>query len=147
MRIKGDAFSFRCFRCEWSGSSYGVDVESAAAEFRPPDSGRAMAAMLELWRNGRLIEPGTVAANYLAARDCGLPHPEGDLRWHPALGIPAAMSGPSLLALMTHAVTCAPLSLHRTWITATGKAKRRRASPLLARPVAAPWRREAVARR
>ena len=82
-----------------------------------------MADMLELWCYGRLIEPGTVAASYLAARNCALPHPEGDLRWHPAMRHPCGHVGPVLLALMTHAVTCDPLSLHRTWITATGKAK------------------------
>ena len=119
VRINGDRFTFRCFRCEWSGSSYGVDTESAAADFtpqRPPDP----AAMLELWRNGRLIEPGTVAASYLAARNCALPHPEGDLRWHPALRHPCGFVGPVLLALMTHAVTCAPLTLHSTWIMPDG---------------------------
>ena len=121
VRIKGDAFTFRCFRCEWSGSSYGVDVESVAAAFKPPDPGRAMAAMLELWRNSRPIEPDTVAASYLAARGCRPPDPEGDLRWHPALEHPCGHVGP-VCGVDAHAVTGAPLSLHRTWITATGKA-------------------------
>ena len=76
--------------------------------------------MLELWRNGRLIEPGTAAASYLEARACALPHPDGDLRWHPALRHPSGFVGPVLLALMTDAVTCAPLTLHRTWIKPDG---------------------------
>ena len=118
--IRGDAFTFRCFRCEWSGSSQAwTSPKARLADFRPPrpaDPGR----MLELWPNGRLIEPGTVAASYLEARNCALPHPDGDLRWHPALRHPSGFVGPVLLALMTDAVTCAPLTLHRTWIMPDG---------------------------
>ena len=32
------------------------------------------------------------------------------------------ITGPALIGLVTHARTCKPLSLHRTWIKATGKA-------------------------
>jgi hypothetical protein len=64
--------------------------------------------------------PGTVAADYLAARRCALPHPEGDLRWHPEVRHPSGHVGPALLALVTDAVTCEPLTLHR--------ARRRRCS-------------------
>ena len=119
VRIKGAAYTFRCYRCEWSGGICG-DTESVVAEFKPADLGRAMASMLELWRYGRLIEPGTVAASYLAARNCALPHLEGDLRWHPALRHPSGFVGPVLLALMTHAITGDPLTLHRTWIQPGG---------------------------
>ena len=107
---------------EQKGNGETTGASKARARARKPETTIA-AAMLELWRNSRPIEPGTVAASYLAARDCRLPHPGGDLRWHPALEHPCGHVGPVLLALMTHAVTCAPLSLHRTWITATGKAK------------------------
>ena len=43
------------------------------------------------------------------------------MRWHPALKHPAScLVGPALVALVTHAVTRAPLTLHRTWIRADG---------------------------
>jgi putative DNA primase/helicase len=120
VRIRGDEFTFRCFRCEWSGTSQGDVTEGAAADVkpqRPADPGR----MLELWRNGRPIEPGTAAASYLEARACALPHSDGDLRWHPALRHPCGFVGPVLLALMTDAVTGDPLTLHRTWIQPDGR--------------------------
>ena len=63
---------------------------------------------------------GTVAEEYLRARGCAIPPADGDLRFDPALRHPSGWVGPGLLALVTHAVTKAPLTLHRTWIRADG---------------------------
>jgi hypothetical protein len=61
-----------------------------------------------------------IAREYLLARECVIPPADGDLRWHPKLPHPCGYTGPALVALVTHAVTCAPLTLHRTWIQADG---------------------------
>jgi len=63
-----------------------------------------------------------VAAEYLQTRKCRIPPADGDLRWCPALKHPSGYVGPALVALITDAVTRQRLSLHRTWITPTGKA-------------------------
>jgi len=63
-----------------------------------------------------------IAESYLQARRCAIPPADGDLRWHPALKHPSGHVGPAMVGLITHVVTCEPLSLHRTWITSTGKA-------------------------
>lgn len=64
---------------------------------------------------------GTIGEQYLAARGCTLPPADGDLRFHRALRHPSGYTGPALVALVTHAETCQPLTLHRTWIRADGK--------------------------
>lgn len=64
---------------------------------------------------------GTIGEQYLLHRRCVVP--PGDLRFHPNLEHkPSGTSGPALVALITDAITGVPMSLHRTWITATGKA-------------------------
>jgi putative DNA primase/helicase len=119
VRVHGSQFTFRCYRCDWSGSN---DAATAGApqQEQPPHRKADKAPMLELWRNCRQIEPGTTAASYLGARCCALPHPEGDLRWHPALRHKCGSVGSVLAALMTDAVTGEPLTMHRTWIQADG---------------------------
>lgn len=74
----------------------------------------------KLWRECQPI--GGIAAAYLTARNCALPPADGALRWHPKLKHPSGHVGPALVALVTNALTREPISLHRTWITATGKA-------------------------
>ncbi|TAN10032.1 MAG: hypothetical protein EPN34_12365 [Burkholderiaceae bacterium] len=74
----------------------------------------------KLWRECQPI--GGIAAAYLTARNCVLPPVDGALRWHPKLKHPSGHVGPALVALVTNALTREPISLHRTWITATGKA-------------------------
>ncbi len=51
-----------------------------------------------------------------------IPPAYGALRWHPALKHPSGHVGPGLVALVTDIHSNEALSLHRTWITATGKA-------------------------
>ena len=65
---------------------------------------------------------GTVGGSYLLARGCALPPQDGDLRFHHALRHPVTgYVGPALVALVTHAETRAPLTLHRTWVQADGQ--------------------------
>lgn len=81
---------------------------------------------LSPWGQARFAEgvppKGTIGEQYLRARGCPLPPADGDLRFHPELRHPSGHVGPALLALVTHVETGEPLTLHRTWITATGKA-------------------------
>ena len=65
---------------------------------------------------------GTVGEQYLLARGCVIPPDDGDLRFHLDLKHPASdYIGPALVALVTDAVTRAPITLHRTWIRADGR--------------------------
>jgi hypothetical protein len=81
---------------------------------------------LNLWDACGPIEAGTIAAAYLDARCCAMP--PGDLRWHPEQPYyvrdreAPIHVGPALVALITDIETVEPISLHKTWITATGKA-------------------------
>lgn len=110
-----------CHRCGYVETERGAEVrhgtqQQAAARSRHEvlsDFGR------ELWASCRAIDGE--ARSYLAARNCVVPAADGDLRWHPALPHPpSGLSGPALVALVTDAVTGAPLTLHRTWIRADG---------------------------
>lgn len=64
---------------------------------------------------------GTVGEQYLLARDCAVPPADGDLRYCADLRHPSGHTGPALVALVTHAETRAPLTLHRTWIHSDGR--------------------------
>lgn len=72
----------------------------------------------ELWRSCRHLSEE--AQSYLECRRCVVPPPEGHLRWHARLRHPSGHVGPALVALVTDAVTCTPLTLHRTWISSDG---------------------------
>lgn len=61
-----------------------------------------------------------VGRAYLEARACAIPPVDGALRFDPAARHPAGHVGPCLVALVTDVTTCAPISLHRTWINADG---------------------------
>lgn len=76
---------------------------------------------MELWKRCRSLSG--VAVDYLKYRRCTIPPLHGDLRWHPDLkDHHSGHTGPALVALVTNAYSNQPLSLHRTWITPTGKA-------------------------
>jgi len=62
------------------------------------------------------------AVEYLRHRRCVIPPRYGALRWHPQLKHPSGYTGAGLVALISDIHSDKPLSLHRTWITATGKA-------------------------
>ena len=74
----------------------------------------------ELWRSTRVLSGPALA--YLEHRSCRLPPLGSHLRWIPDLKHPFGHVGPALVALVTDAVTCKPITLHRTWITRSGKA-------------------------
>lgn len=74
------------------------------------------------WAASKPITPACIAGRYLATRCCKLPPSDGDLRWHPAIRHSSGYTGPALIGKVTDALTRADLSLHRTWITETGKA-------------------------
>lgn len=125
----GGAFVFLCHRCGWSGGSKGVTAEPLQlppAPPRPPPRD-----WRPTWQRSQQIEPGTLAAAYLQHRGCALPHPAGDLRWLAAERHPSSHVGPALVALVTDAVTGAPMTLHRTWIAADGQGKARIDRPRL----------------
>jgi hypothetical protein len=72
-----------------------------------------------LWRACRPLAGDALA--YLQARCCAIPPADGHLRYHPALQHPpSGIAGPALVALVTDAITGAPLTLHRTWVRADG---------------------------
>ena len=75
----------------------------------------------DLWQACRPITG--VAADYLGAVGCRIPPANGDLRWHPNLrNNREDWTGPVLVGRVTDPVTNEPLTLHRTWFTATDKA-------------------------
>jgi putative DNA primase/helicase len=133
VRVDSDRSAvWNCHRCGWKGRAGGQ--ERVPGRDRPPPRPVTLpepatrpaglpSAVASLWRASRRILLGTVAAVYLERRNCALPHPEGDLRWHPALRHPSGHVGPGLVALVTDAITGEPLTLHRTWLKADGSGK------------------------
>ena len=78
----------------------------------------------DFWRDCRRITSGTVAAQYLRSRGCGLPPVDGDLRWHSECWHwPTQTRRPAMVGLITDAVTRAPLSLHFTFLRPDGTGK------------------------
>ncbi len=114
-----------CFRCSYTEShrpDHGNNLTRAPTikpkaqaqqHQRLSDWGR------ELWNGTHDL--GGIAAQYLRSRRCVVPA-YGDLRWLPSLKHPSGYVGPALVALITDIHTREPLSLHRTWITESGKA-------------------------
>lgn len=113
-----------CFRCGYvethrEDDSYrrpGLRPVRAAAPVQHEvlsDYGR------DLWSACRPVSGDALA--YLTARQCVIPPADGHLRYHPALKhAPSGTEGPALVALVTDVVTRQPLTLHRTWICASG---------------------------
>jgi putative DNA primase/helicase len=126
-----------CHRCGWKGALR-PDEDRPVKRRRPTTLAVVKATpppttddVLAVWNRCRSIEPGTVAEHYLSGRRCALPHPEGDLRWHPGCRHPSGHKGPALVALVTDAVTAAPMTLHRTWLAADGSGKAKLDKPRL----------------
>lgn len=78
----------------------------------------------QIWSSCRAINSESPAALYLGARGCALPHPDGDLRWHPALKHQSGFVGPALIGLVTNVHTCEPINLHTTWINGDGSGRK-----------------------
>jgi len=109
-----------CFRCGL------IERTGKPATYLPRPAVMPKHTSLSDWGRQLWAECGPIsgtAASYLQARRCAIPPADGDLRWHPALKHPSGHVGPALVGLITHAGSCEPLSLHRTWITPTGKAR------------------------
>lgn len=78
------------------------------------DYGRA------LWEACRPLDGAALA--YLERRECAVPPRDSDLRFHPALKHPVTgTEHPAMVALVTDAITNAPMSLHRTFLTRGGE--------------------------
>lgn len=74
----------------------------------------------DLWAKCQVLDG--VALEYLHTRQCVIPPKDSDLKWHPALKHPSGYIGAALVGLVSDATTREPLSLHRTWVQAQGKA-------------------------
>jgi|UniRef100_UPI004048798A putative DNA primase/helicase len=90
------------------------------APVEPPISLGLQPCAQRLWDDSKPLSG--VALNYLESRRCAIPPADGDLRWHQAIKHPSGYVGAALIGLVTHVETNEPMSLHRTWITPTGKA-------------------------
>jgi hypothetical protein len=139
VRIEPDGgATWTCHRCQWADGFRPERREIDARllggggqrpepwrQERPPEPEQHVTLSpwgLDLWQACRPIEPGTPAARYLEHRCCIVP--PGDLRWHPELEDKASgYRGPALVGLVTDALTCEPINLHRTWLTGDGSGK------------------------
>lgn len=126
----GGGATWLCHRCGWAG---GLRGERAATPAPMARQHRAVDAVehrtlrdwgRRLWSTCRPITADDPAGRYLDARGCALPHPDGDLRWYPALKHPCGHVGPVLVGLVTDAVNNEPISLHRTWIADDGSGRK-----------------------
>ena len=127
LSIKTDTSLAHCFRCGFVNTNKaGHESFTRAPTIKPqrtPSQIRHESLSRwgrDLWAECQAING--VAGEYLAYRRCVLPPRDGDLRWHPSMKHPSGYVGPALVALVTDATTREPLSLHKTWITQTGKA-------------------------
>lgn len=120
---KGVAHCFKCNYTESYRREHGAHYIPTVRPLHKPQAqkhetlnewGRA------LWRDCHTLSG--VAVDYLKARHCWIPPEDGHLRWNPSLKHPSGYVGPALVALVTDIHTRQHLSLHRTWITPTGKA-------------------------
>jgi putative DNA primase/helicase len=130
VRIDHDGATWTCHRCEWKG---GIGPERSERRAKPayrrqgrqpePEHHVTLSPWgLNLWDQCSPILPGTPAANYLDQRCCIVP--PGDLRWHPdLLDRISGYRGPALVGLVTDALTCEPINLHRTWLQPDGSGK------------------------
>ena len=125
VREVGDAVA-HCFRCNRTQSLKSRSPAYYRPIFKPQGTPQAKRTSLStegrcLWEQCRPLSG--IAVAYLHSRKCAIPPADGDLRWHPALKHPSGHTGPALVGLVTHVETGEPMSLHRTWITETGKAE------------------------
>jgi hypothetical protein len=73
-----------------------------------------------IWSRARPLNGNDVASKYLRRRGCMPPPEDGDLRWMPAT---ERYQWPCMLARITDAITCEPLSLHFTYLALDGSDK------------------------
>lgn len=111
-----------CFRCGYTAAENRIDrdrsIVTSISEHRTEHNGFSPFAR-DIWRRTEPLA-GT-AVGYLRARGLAVPPKDSDLRWLPALRHPVdGFEGPALVALIRNAITCKPMSLHRTWIRSDG---------------------------
>jgi hypothetical protein len=116
-----------CFRCSYTEAHHPergaavVRTPTIKAAYKPTTQHQTLSEWgRDLWRNCHPING--MALQYLRSRHCQIPPKDSHLRWHPSLKHPSGYVGPALVALITDIHTREHLSLHRTWITPTGKA-------------------------
>ncbi|MGH8597492.1 MAG: DUF7146 domain-containing protein [Gammaproteobacteria bacterium] len=120
-----------CHRCNFKGAIRG-GRESFAGPPQAPPVKRSCSERYEtlaprwrdFWRECLPIRETSLAARYLKSCNCVLPPIDGDLRYHAeAWHWPTQQRMPAMIGLITDAVTCAPLSLHVTFLLADGSGK------------------------
>lgn len=118
---KGVAHCFRCSFTETFRDDCSAIRRASVPVKTTPDKHETLSDFGRALWEACVTLPGTIGERYLAHRRCVVP--PGDLRFHPNLPHkPSGTSGPALVALVTDAISGTPLTLHRTWITPTGKA-------------------------
>jgi putative DNA primase/helicase len=127
LKIEHDGGVMHCFRCSFVESfkpERGAVVRAPTIKpQRPPTQVKHEVLSQwgrDLWAACHGIDG--VALQYLNYRRCVVPPKDSHLRWHPSIKHPSGYVGAALVALVTDAQTREPLSLHRTWVTPTGKA-------------------------
>jgi hypothetical protein len=129
VRIDAEGAIWLCHRCGWSGGVRNGQEQPQSSQHG--DNSRGVEHQqhvtlspwgLDLWNACSRLLPGTPAGNYLDHRCCIVP--PGDLRWHPdLLDRVSGYRGPALIGLVTDALTCEPINLHRTWLAPGGRDK------------------------
>lgn len=126
-----DRAVWQCFRCGFKGAvrdrseSSGRPPERPQATRSEPERHEVLSdRWREFWAACERVTPTSVAGRYLAARGCALPPTDGDLRWHAeAWHWPTQARMPAVVARITDARTCTPLSLHFTYLKPDGSGK------------------------
>lgn len=103
----------------FEGASRGMPAQARERAQDTPQHLRLSGWGCDLWK-ATVGLAGTIGDQYLLARCCALPPPDGHLRFHSELEHPSGHTGPALVGLITDAVSGEPISLHRTWINADG---------------------------
>jgi putative DNA primase/helicase len=129
----GDLFGLICFAnagwnfshaLAWARTWLGHSTDPAVRRRPPPGRARALSEQqaLRLWREARPAR-GTPVETYLASRGLRLPDAsEHALRFHPECPRGEGRL-PAMLGLMSGIVTGRPLGVHRTFLSADGRAK------------------------
>ena len=137
-----------CHRCGWTGGlpapgrerrqpvtdprRASIRLSAAKADTAGRSASGVPEVAARLWASRRPITPDIPAGRYLTIRGCAMPPPDGHLAWHPEVYHPAEERPfPALLALVTHTVTGAPMTVHRTFLAPDGGGKARVAKPRL----------------
>jgi putative DNA primase/helicase len=121
--VELDGAVWHCYRCGIAGADRSGRAYSAVARTRPAPIPEQHATLAPHWRAVyRGLSPirGTTAERYLRARGCAIPPDDGDIRYG-ELQHPSGHIGPCMVALVTHAESREPLTLHRTWIRPDGR--------------------------